>query len=67
MFVHAEEVLPEFPLDNKDITLFVRLGTDFVENYYEYELPLDVTQWGHLTDDICRKRNVEIVFDDLLD
>ena len=34
MFVHAEEVLPELPLDNKDITLFVRLGTDFVENYY---------------------------------
>ena len=69
MYVHAEEVLPELPLDNKDITLFVRLGTDFVENYYEYELPLDVTQWGATSpDDIWpESNNVEIVFDDLLD
>lgn len=69
MFVHAEEVLTTMPLDNQDLTLFVRLGTDFVDNYYEYELPLDKTLWGAtLAEDIWpANNNVEIVFDDLLE
>lgn len=68
MFVHAEEVDPNVPFDNEDMTLFVRLGTDFTDNYYEYELPLYETQWGAtLPEDIWPElNNVEIVFDDLL-
>jgi len=69
MFVHAEEVLQTMPLNNQDLTLFVRLGTDFSDNYYEYELPLNKTQWGAtLPEDIWPEaNNVEIIFDDLLD
>ncbi len=69
MYVHAEEVLPTLPLNNQDLTLFVRLGTDFNDNYYEYEMPLNETQWGAtLAEDIWpESNNVEIVFDDLLD
>ena len=68
MFVHAEEVLTSLPLKNDDMTVFVRLGTDFTDNYYEYELPLSVTQWGAtIPEDIWpQENNVEIVFDDLL-
>ena len=68
MFVHAEEVNPLLPLNNADMTLFVRLGTDFVENYYEYEFPMDVTQWGSSSPESIwpEANNVEIVFDDLL-
>jgi cell surface protein SprA len=68
MFVHAEEVLTSLPLKNEDMTVFVRLGTDFTDNYYEYELPLSVTQWGAtIPEDIWpQENNVEIVFDDLL-
>lgn len=69
MFVHAEEVLPTLPLKNEDLTLFIRLGTDFSDNYYEYEMPLYETQWGAtLPEDIWPEiNNIEIVFDDFLD
>ncbi len=68
MFVHAEEVDKAIPFNNENLTLFVRLGTDFVDNYYEYELPLNRTEWGATSaDDIWPEaNNVEIIFDDLL-
>lgn len=45
MYVHAEQSDPDRPLYDKDVTLFVRLGTDFTQNYYEYEIPLYTTNW----------------------
>ena len=45
MFVHAEKVNEDDILDDQDLTVFMRLGTDFTENYYEYEIPLKVTPW----------------------
>jgi cell surface protein SprA len=45
MFVHAEQAHEEDPLYDQDLTVFMRLGTDFTENYYEYEIPLKVTPW----------------------
>lgn len=39
MFVHAEAVANQ-PLDSMELTVFVRLGMDATENYYEYEVPL---------------------------
>ncbi|MFN5910207.1 MAG: cell surface protein SprA [Bacteroidota bacterium] len=69
MYVHAEEVDPTIPFSDEDMTLFVRLGTDFTDNYYEYEMPLNETQWGAtVPEDIWPEtNNVEIIFDDLLD
>ena len=46
MFVHAEQAQSDSPLESGDVTAFVRLGSDFVDNYYEYEIPLQVTPWG---------------------
>ncbi len=37
MFVHAE--VPE-PVENGTMSIFMRLGSDFEKNYYEYEIPL---------------------------
>ena len=45
MFIHAEAAQEEDPLADQDITVFLRLGTDFTENYYEYEVPVKVTPW----------------------
>lgn len=39
MFIHAEGV----DLKNNDLNAFIRLGTDYQNNYYEYEVPLQVT------------------------
>lgn len=40
MFVHAEGQ----NLRNGEITAFIRLGTDLTNNYYEYEIPLIITE-----------------------
>ncbi|HYG51359.1 MAG TPA: cell surface protein SprA, partial [Flavobacteriales bacterium] len=52
-----------------DVVLFVRLGTDFEENYYEYELPLKMTAWGASSaEEVWPTSNeVDIEFDKLID
>lgn len=51
MFVHAEtSSQSDMVTKDNDVTLFIRLGTDFTENYYEYELPLKMTPWGSSVD-----------------
>jgi len=45
MFVHAESLVGE-SLEPGDLSLFIRLGTDFTNNYYEYEIPLYPTAHG---------------------
>lgn len=46
MFVHSEK-LNNQALNDGDLTLFVRLGTDYNNNYYEYEIPLALTKPGY--------------------
>ncbi len=47
MWVHAE-ALVDNPTDlkNGDLSLFIRLGSDVKNNYYEYEIPLELTAPG---------------------
>ncbi len=45
MFAHAEQVFEEDDLQDGDLTVFIRMGSDFTGNYYEYEVPLTVTPW----------------------
>lgn len=47
MWVHAEALIDDpTNLRNGDISLFLRLGSDVKNNYYEYEIPLDLTAPG---------------------
>ena len=47
MFVHAEKMLLDpNPLKDYDLTCFIRIGSDMVNNYYEYEIPLRLTPAG---------------------
>ena len=45
MFVHAEKSKENDVLKYGDLTVFVRIGADFTQNYYEYEIPLTFTPW----------------------
>ena len=46
MYVHAEKQNDYDNFKYGDLTIFVRLGSDFTQNYYEYEMPLTPTDWG---------------------
>lgn len=48
MFVHAERFISDVSgdLQDGDLSVFLRLGTDIKNNYYEYEVPLKLTAPG---------------------
>ncbi len=46
LFMHAEQMGNE-PLNDGDVTVFVRLGSDYNNNYYEYEVPVKLTTPGY--------------------
>ena len=46
MFVHAEKLKDDIAndqLQSNQLTCFIRIGSDMVNNYYEYEVPLTLT------------------------
>lgn len=44
MFVHANEMEPNVTeLQDNQLSVFIRLGSDYKSNYYEYEIPLKLT------------------------
>jgi len=69
MFVHAEELVgEEGMLDEGDLSAFIRIGSDFTNNYYEYEIPLSYT--AHLqstTDDQVKDTNKQIEYNNALE
>ncbi len=44
MFVHANHLVPDLTnLEDKQLAVFIRLGSDYKNNYYEYQIPLVLT------------------------
>ena len=44
MFVHANHLVPDATqLQDNQLAVFVRMGSDYKNNYYEYEIPLSLT------------------------
>lgn len=39
MYVHAEAADPDKPIAYGDVSVFIRLGNDYEQNFYEYEVP----------------------------
>lgn len=46
MFIHAESIEKEIPLDDGDMVAFIRLGSDLTDSYYEVQIPLSPTDFG---------------------
>jgi cell surface protein SprA len=45
MFVHAERD-KDYSLNDNDLNAVIRIGNDFVSNYYEIKIPLRLTKFG---------------------
>ncbi|MEI6122312.1 MAG: cell surface protein SprA [Bacteroidota bacterium] len=69
MYVHAEASNNENALKDGDLNVFIRLGSDFKNNYYEYEIPLVLTPWYNSDPDkIWPELNrMEITLNDLVE
>lgn len=47
MFTHANALPGDKTLEDGQTSLFIRLGSDYKNNFYEYEIPLEVTPEGY--------------------
>ncbi|MCQ2266489.1 MAG: cell surface protein SprA [Bacteroidaceae bacterium] len=47
MFVHANALMGDDQLQDGQMSLFLRMGSDYKNNYYEYEVPLTLTPEGN--------------------
>jgi len=50
MEAHAEAI-PGEVLEHNELVAFIRLGSDYQDNYYEYEVPLELTPPGRYDND----------------
>lgn len=50
MFAHAESVVGAVGVKNNELNLVVRIGQDYLNNYYEIKIPLQVTAPGYYSD-----------------
>jgi cell surface protein SprA len=68
MFAHAEAGSNE-QLNNGDVSIVLRLGTDFNNNYYEYEVPLEVTLPGQNSPELIwpESNEIDLQLDRLID
>lgn len=46
MFAHANALTGDTQLEDAQVSIFLRLGSDYKSNYYEYEIPLQITPEG---------------------
>ena len=72
MFAHAEELI-DTEIPDKELQLFLRLGSDFDNNYYEVEIPLIQSRNTMLTGDSLNQEiwreenNLDIAFEEWTD
>lgn len=59
MWIHAEALIDNLTnLKDGDLTVFLRLGSDVKNNYYEYEVPVEITPAGNYNNLNSRDRSI---------
>lgn len=58
MFTHANSLIGENEVEDGQTAIFVRLGSDYKSNFYEYEIPLKITPAKHYNDNTSEARIV---------
>ncbi|MDE7394000.1 MAG: cell surface protein SprA, partial [Muribaculaceae bacterium] len=59
MWTHAESLIDDpTNLQNGQVSLFLRLGSDIKANYYEYEIPLALTPHGRYNNNSTADRQI---------
>ena len=68
MYLHAEANTSE-AVANGDVQGFIRIGTDYSQNYYEYSLPLAITRPGATTqlEVWPEDNNIDVAFQSFID
>ncbi len=60
MFIHAANLRTQpSSTNNNDLTAIIRLGSDIVDNYYQLELPLRITEAGQTNRDSVWKNRLD--------
>lgn len=68
MFVHANALEPNSTsLADNELAVFIRLGSDYKNNYYEYEIPLKLTEPGNYDRYLNSQRRIVWPEDNMLD
>lgn len=67
MFVHAEELIDGEDIPDNRLYAFVRFGSDFTDNYYEYRIPLKITPEGAINENVIwpEVNNFDFAFEQL--
>lgn len=63
MFVHAESVQGEFPVRNRELNAVIRIGNDFINNFYEIKIPLRITEFNQIRDSLIWPASNELDLD----
>ena len=68
MFVHANHLVPNNTnLEDNQLAVFIRLGSDYKSNYYEYLIPLKLTPEGNYRWNVPTDRPLVWPLDNMLD
>lgn len=68
MFIHAESQVGQTPIKDGDISAIIRIGSDFTNNYYEYQIPLKPTPTNsNRPEDVWPEQNMlDLALEDLV-